>query len=173
MIIFWNFAGVPFVSIFLSLVCTYLTCAGLVVCLLRRLYGFPRPVDLSVFNCDIRGHVYNSPYRILHVGPRSVIAFSTVQPTSSRFDTSMSQKSRFKMQTQGIFKYRYTFPQLPWGTVKNPTYIQTAHGYAVRLSYVTLADVFFFDSNRLLTNGWWAYARKPARNCSSAHQHYL
>lgn len=41
----------------------------------------------------------------------------------------MSQKSRFKMQTQGIFDYRRTFPQLPWGTLKNPTYIQTAHGY--------------------------------------------
>lgn len=42
----------------------------------------------------------------------------------------MSQKSRFKMQTQGTFKFRKTFPQLPWGTVENPTYIQTAHGYA-------------------------------------------
>ena len=41
----------------------------------------------------------------------------------------MSQKSRFKMQTQGNYQYRWTFPQLPWGTLKNPTYIQTAHGY--------------------------------------------
>lgn len=40
----------------------------------------------------------------------------------------MSQKSRFKMQTQGTFKFRKTFPQLPWGTCENPTYIQTAHG---------------------------------------------
>jgi len=44
----------------------------------------------------------------------------------------MSQKSRFKMQTQGNCNYRWTFPQLPWGTVKNPTYIQTAHGYQIR-----------------------------------------
>ena len=44
------------------------------------------------------------------------------------WDTSMSQKSRFKMQTQGVFKYRKTFPQLPWGTIKNPTFVQTAHG---------------------------------------------
>ena len=47
------------------------------------------------------------------------------------------------MQTQGTFKFRQTFPQLPWGTVEHPTYIQTEHG------------------NRLLTSGWWAYARKP------------
>ena len=33
------------------------------------------------------------------------------------------------MQTQGVFCYRWTFPQLPWGTVKNPTFIQTKHGY--------------------------------------------
>ena len=44
------------------------------------------------------------------------------------WDTSMSQKSRFKMQTQGVFNYRKTFPQLPWGTIKNPTFVQTAHG---------------------------------------------
>lgn len=55
----------------------------------------------------------------------------------------MAQKSRFKMQTQGITTFRKTFPQLPGCIVKNPTYIQTAHG------------------NRLLTSGWWAYSRKP------------
>ena len=49
------------------------------------------------------------------------------------FDTSMSQKSRFRMQMQGTYQYRYTFPQLPWGTLKNPTYVQTAH---VRFSSV-------------------------------------
>jgi hypothetical protein len=41
----------------------------------------------------------------------------------------MSQKSRFKMQTQGIHTFRKTFPHLPWNVVKNPTFIQTAHGY--------------------------------------------
>lgn len=40
----------------------------------------------------------------------------------------MAQKSHFKMQTQGITEFRKTFPQLPWNVVKNPTYIQTAHG---------------------------------------------
>jgi hypothetical protein len=44
----------------------------------------------------------------------------------------MSQKSRFKMQTQGVFTYRKTFPQLPWGTLKNPEFIQTKHGLVVQ-----------------------------------------
>jgi delta24(24(1))-sterol reductase len=58
------------------------------------------------------------------------------------FDTSMSQKSRFRMQMQGITTFRNAFPQLPWSIIKEPTFIQTEHG------------------NRLLTSGWWAYARK-------------
>lgn len=44
------------------------------------------------------------------------------------WDTAMAQKSRFKMQTQGITTFRKTFPQLPGCVVKNPTFIQTAHG---------------------------------------------
>lgn len=44
------------------------------------------------------------------------------------WDTSMAQKSRFKMQTQGITTFRKTFPQLPGCLVENPTYVQTAHG---------------------------------------------
>lgn len=55
----------------------------------------------------------------------------------------MSQKSRFKMQNQGITTFRGAFPQLPHGTLTNPKFIQTAHG------------------NRLLIDGWWAYSRKP------------
>ena len=75
--------------------------------------------------------------------PTYVALYTTLLTAYYIWDTSMSQKSRFKMQTQGITTYRKTFPQLPWGTVKNPTYIQTAHG------------------NRLLTDGWWRYSRKP------------
>ncbi|KAG8752744.1 C-24(28) sterol reductase [Serendipita sp. 396] len=57
----------------------------------------------------------------------------------------MSQKSRFRMQMQGITTFRQTFPQWPWSIVKNPSFVQTEHG------------------NRLLTGGWWAYARKIVR----------
>lgn len=41
----------------------------------------------------------------------------------------MAQKSRFKMQTQGITTFRKTFPQLPGGMIENPRFIQTAHGF--------------------------------------------
>ncbi|KAF8634576.1 hypothetical protein AX17_004166 [Amanita inopinata Kibby_2008] len=75
--------------------------------------------------------------------PTYVLLFGTLSTAYYVWDTSMAQKSHFKMQTQGIYKFRKTFPQLPGNTVKNPTYIQTAHG------------------NRLLTSGWWAYSRKP------------
>lgn len=62
------------------------------------------------------------------------------------FDTSMAQKSAFKMQQQGVYVPRKSFPQLPGAIVENPTYIETKHG------------------NKLLTSGWWAYARKPVRD---------
>lgn len=63
----------------------------------------------------------------------------------------MSQKSRFRMQMQGITTFRHAFPQLPWSIIKEPTFIQTEHG------------------NRLLTSGWWAYARKIVRTSTSSH----
>ena len=58
------------------------------------------------------------------------------------WDTANSQKNRFRMQQRGTYVERITFPQLPWGTLKNPTYILTKHG------------------NKLLTGGWWGVARK-------------
>ena len=86
-----------------------------------------------------------------------------VQPLNEpcSWDTSMSQKSRFKMQTQGIYKFRNTFPQLPWNVVKNPTYIQTVHGYDLVLQELLTVHLPKLASNRLLTSGWWAYSRKP------------
>uniref|UniRef100_A0A7S4HX25 Delta(24(24(1)))-sterol reductase n=1 Tax=Odontella aurita TaxID=265563 RepID=A0A7S4HX25_9STRA len=58
------------------------------------------------------------------------------------WDTANSQKNRFRMQGRGTYVERRTFPQLPFGTLENPTYIQTRHG------------------NKLLTGGWWGVARK-------------
>jgi hypothetical protein len=79
----------------------------------------------------------------------------------------MSQKSRFKMQGQGINAFRKTFPQLPGGTLKNPQFIQTAHGYGrfppPFFFFLSLAHAY--DRNRLLINGWWKYCRKPVRSC--------
>ncbi|RHZ89873.1 hypothetical protein Glove_9g108 [Diversispora epigaea] len=58
------------------------------------------------------------------------------------WDTANSQKNRFRMIRNGTYIPRYTFPQLVWGTLKDPTFIQTKHG------------------NLLLTAGWWGIARK-------------
>ncbi|KAF8338113.1 ERG4/ERG24 ergosterol biosynthesis protein [Cantharellus anzutake] len=108
MVIFWNFAGVPF---------TY--CYSIIYM------------------------ATHEPEKYRFSTPGYIALYATLLTAYYIFDSSMSQKSRFRMQMQGNYKYRWTFPQLPWGTLKNPTYIQTAH------------------VNRLLTSGWWAYARKP------------
>mmetsp|Transcript_3229 Transcript_3229/g.6651 ORF Transcript_3229/g.6651 Transcript_3229/m.6651 type:complete len:434 (+) Transcript_3229:792-2093(+) len=58
------------------------------------------------------------------------------------WDTSQSQKNRFRMKLRGSYVPRLTFPQLPWGTLENPSYLKTECG------------------DLLLTDGWWKYARK-------------
>jgi delta24(24(1))-sterol reductase len=59
------------------------------------------------------------------------------------WDTCNSQKTRFRQQMQGTFTPRWTFPQLPWGTLKMPIKkIETKNG------------------STLLVDGWYQYARK-------------
>ncbi len=58
------------------------------------------------------------------------------------WDTSQSQRNRFRMMQRGTYVRRRTFPQLPWGTLKDPEYLSTANG------------------GTLLVDGWWRYARK-------------
>jgi delta24(24(1))-sterol reductase len=58
------------------------------------------------------------------------------------WDTSQSQKNRFRMQLRGSYVRRRTFPQLPWGTLREPEYLRTS------------------DGGTLLVDGWWRYARK-------------
>lgn len=58
------------------------------------------------------------------------------------WDTANSQKNRFRMQLRGNFVPRKAFPQLPWGTLENPSYLKTA------------------NDSMLLTDGWYRYARK-------------
>ncbi|KAF7794249.1 hypothetical protein EIP86_005382 [Pleurotus ostreatoroseus] len=108
LVIFWNFAGVPFSYIY-------------------------SVVYMSTH--DPENYRFSTPTYILLYG--------TLLTAYYIWDTAMSQKSRFKMQRQGITEFRKTFPQLPGGTIQNPKYIQTAHG------------------NCLLVDGWWAYSRKP------------
>lgn len=108
MVIFWNFAGVPFSYVY-----------------------------------SVVYMASHDPSKYQFSTPTYVVLYATLLTAYYIWDTAMAQKSHFKMQTQGITEFRTTFPQLPWNTVENPTYIQTAHG------------------NRLLTSGWWAYSRKP------------
>ncbi|CAK9783413.1 delta24(24-1) sterol reductase [Cutaneotrichosporon oleaginosum] len=71
-----------------------------------------------------------------------VLMFVTLITGYYIFDSSMAQKSAFKLQQQGEYKPRGTFPTVPWSVVENPKFIQTKHG------------------NKLLIDGWWQYARK-------------
>ncbi|KAG8964910.1 C-24(28) sterol reductase [Tulasnella sp. 419] len=108
MLIFWNYAGVPFTYCYSIL---YMT----------------------------RHHP--DEYRFSTAG--YIALYTTLLVSHYFFDTANAQKSRFKMQMTGTYKPRWTFPQLPYATIENPTYIQTAHG------------------NKLLTSGWWGWSRKP------------
>jgi hypothetical protein len=76
-------------------------------------------------------------------GPTYVALFGSHLIAHYVFDTAMAQKSHFKMQMDGQTTIRRTFPQWPWNTIENPTYIQCENG------------------GKLLTSGWWAYLRKP------------
>lgn len=44
------------------------------------------------------------------------------------WDTTNSQKNRFRQQERGTMVTRNTFPQLPWQTVKNPKTLTSAEG---------------------------------------------
>ncbi len=105
MLIFWNFAGVPFVYAFNA---WYL--AG------------------------------RDPFE--HSAPYTVGVFALLFVSYYVWDTSQSQRNRFRMMKRGTFVKRRAFPQLPWGTLQEPRTMKTAHG------------------NELLIDGWWRYARK-------------
>jgi len=81
------------------------------------------------------GPITHSPY---YIGTLFVVLFCAYYV----WDTANSQKNRFRMKLKGTYIPRYTFPQLPWGTLENPTYIKTKEG------------------GYLLTGGWWGIARK-------------
>jgi delta24(24(1))-sterol reductase len=64
------------------------------------------------------------------------------------WDTTNSQKNRFKLAEKGKDPNRKAFPQLPWQHVENPHVIKTADG-----RYTILAD------------GWYGKARKIHYTC--------
>jgi delta24(24(1))-sterol reductase len=51
------------------------------------------------------------------------------------WDTTNSQKNRFRQQQRGHMLLRKTFPQLPWQTVQNPKTLRSKDG-----RHVILAD---------------------------------
>ncbi|KAJ1917673.1 C-24(28) sterol reductase [Mycoemilia scoparia] len=59
------------------------------------------------------------------------------------WDTGNSQRNRFRMYHSGTLINRNAFPKLPCSFRPDYKYIQTEHG------------------NKLLVDGWFAYARKP------------
>ena len=127
MVIFWNLAGVPFVSTFLGQnpvalmpVQSYIYSVVYMASHDPELYRFSTGAY-----CVLFGTLFTAYYMLVHF-PSSSLNYNEERDHS--FDTAMAQKSHFKMQTQGIYAFRKTFPQLPWNTVENPTYIQTAHG---------------------------------------------
>jgi len=105
MLIFWNFAGVPFIYCFNSM---YIS--------------------------------QRAPFE--HSLPYTIMCFVLLLGAYYVWDTSQSQRNRFRMQQRGTYVPRKAFPQFPWGTLKNPKYLKTANG------------------NLLLIDGWWRYARK-------------
>jgi delta24(24(1))-sterol reductase len=105
MLVFWNFAGVPFLYSWNSM------------------YLAARP-----------------PFE--HSAPFTLFCFVLLLSSYYVWDTSQSQRNRFRMKLRGSFVKRHAFPQLPWGTLENPRYLDTASG------------------SKLLVDGWWRYARK-------------
>ncbi|KAI9807514.1 MAG: hypothetical protein M1825_005454 [Sarcosagium campestre] len=63
------------------------------------------------------------------------------------WDTTNSQKNRFRQLERGDVPQRKAFPQLPWQTVQNPRVIKSKTG------------------DTILADGWYGYARKIHYTC--------
>lgn len=63
------------------------------------------------------------------------------------WDSSNSQKNRFRAMERGTLIKRNTFPQLPWQTLYNPKTIETGLG------------------DKILADGWYGLARKIHYTC--------
>jgi delta24(24(1))-sterol reductase len=105
-------------------------------------------VPLSYCHCTLylANHldtVASYPFRT----PFLIILFTSYLFMYWVWDTTNSQKNRFRSQERGTLTERKSFPQLPWQTVKNPRTIKTKSG----------------DS--ILVDGWYGYARKIHYTC--------
>jgi delta24(24(1))-sterol reductase len=100
-----------------------------------NLVGVPWVYSFNSYYLLVNGPIEHSPYYTVSLFLLLLLAYYV-------WDTAQSQRNRFRMQERGTFVRRRTFPQLPWGTLKNPRYLTTSNG------------------GTLLVDGWWAYARK-------------
>lgn len=87
-------------------------------------------VPLSYCHCTI--YLANHAPSVYHWNRFALVAFYV----SYLFmywiwDTTNSQKNRFRQQERGTLMERKTFPQLPWQTVKNPKIIKTTTGDSI------------------------------------------
>ncbi|KAI7830991.1 ERG4/ERG24 ergosterol biosynthesis protein [Kickxella alabastrina] len=93
-------------------------------------------------------YCYSSVY-LLKNGPMNfstpwlVLCYTMVIVGYYFWDTGNSQRNRFRMHWNNTLIKRNAFPQLPKSFIHNAKYLQTRHG------------------NKLLIDGWYAYARKP------------
>lgn len=103
-------------------------------------------VPLSYCHCTI--YLANHAPSVYHWNPYALTAlYVSYLFMYWVWDTTNSQKNRFRAKEMGNFVVRKTFPQLPWGTLKNPKSIKTETG----------------DS--ILVDGWYGYARKVHYTC--------
>lgn len=105
MLIYWNFAGVPFLYT------------------LQSYYIYTYHIEVPTVAFVLLLIVLLGAYYV--------------------WDTANSQKNQFRMQQRGTYiERKWAFPQLPWGTLKDPEYMTTKAGSC------------------LLVDGWWGMARK-------------
>ena len=80
------------------------------------------------------------------------------------WDTTNSQKNRFRQQERGTHVERKAFPQLPWGTLNNPKTIKTDTGDSILIDGWCKCDTFSPDQHvaNMCVDG---YARKIHYTC--------
>jgi len=103
-----------------------------------NLAGVPFVYCIQAFYLAKMGDAVQHPTIVL------VIFFIVLFMAYYVWDTSQSQRNRFRTMLNGSYVSRKTFPQLPWGTLplESVKYLNTKAG------------------SKLLIDGWWAYARK-------------
>ena len=103
-------------------------------------------VPLSYCHCTI--YLANHPPEVYAWSTPAIILFySSYLFVYWVWDTSQSQKNKFRLAERGQMQHRIAFPQLPFRYIENPETIVTPSG------------------DTLLVDGWYKYARKIHYTC--------